>query len=125
MLYGPNTSSTNNSIVYMIESQVRYVMRCLEMIQAGGPIEVRPDAFAEYQRNLESWLQGTVWNGGCRSWYKTESGRITNTWPLRAYRYRVATRRPRPAHFVIAPTRTAGGRVMGPSPTERSLAPLP
>lgn len=108
MLYGPNTSSTNNSIVYMIESQVRYVMGCLEMIQKGGAIEVRPDVFAEYQQKMESWLQGTVWNGECRSWYKTESGRITNTWPLRAYRYRLATRRPSPAHFV-APTRTAGG----------------
>jgi hypothetical protein len=91
----------------MIESQVRYVIRCLEMIQKGGAIEVRPDVFAEYQQNMASWLRGTVWNGECRSWYKTESGRITNTWPLRAYRYRLATRRPSPAQFVVS-TRTAG-----------------
>jgi cation diffusion facilitator CzcD-associated flavoprotein CzcO len=107
MLDGPNTSPTNNSIIYMIERQVRYVIRCLEMIQKGGAIEVRPDVFVEYQRNMVSWLQGTVWNGECRSWYKTESGRITNTWPLRAYRYRLATRRPSPAQFVVS-TRTAG-----------------
>jgi cation diffusion facilitator CzcD-associated flavoprotein CzcO len=108
MLDGPNTSPTNNSIIYMIERQVRYVIGCLEMIQNGGAaIEVRPDVFVEYQRNMVSWLQGTVWNGECRSWYKTESGRITNTWPLRAYRYRLATRRPSPAQFVVS-TRTAG-----------------
>jgi cation diffusion facilitator CzcD-associated flavoprotein CzcO len=100
MLYGPNTSSTNNSIVYMIENQVRYVIQCLELIEKSGPMEVRPDLFAEYQQNMESWLQGTVWSGDCRSWYKNDSGRITNTWPLRAYRYRLATRRPRAAHFV-------------------------
>lgn len=108
MLYGPNTSATNNSVISMIESQVRYVMGCLEMIPRGGAIEVKPEVFAEYQRSMASWLQGTVWNGECRSWYKTESGRITNTWPLRAYRYRRATRRPSPAQFVVS-TRTAGG----------------
>jgi cation diffusion facilitator CzcD-associated flavoprotein CzcO len=106
MLDGPNTSPTNNSIVSMIESQVRYVIGCLAMIRKSGAIEVRPDIFAEYQRNLASWLEDTVWNGECRSWYKTESGRITNTWPLRAYRYWLATRRPSPAQF-IAFTRTS------------------
>jgi cation diffusion facilitator CzcD-associated flavoprotein CzcO len=108
MLSGPNTSSTNNSVISMIESQVRYVMGCLEMIPRGGAIEVKTEVFAEYQRTMASWLQGTVWNGECRSWYKTESGRITNTWPLRAYRYRLATRRPNPVQFVVS-TRTAGG----------------
>jgi cation diffusion facilitator CzcD-associated flavoprotein CzcO len=107
MLDGPNTSPTNNSIIYMIESQVRYVIECLEMIDKAGAIEVRPDVFAEYQQNMGSWLRDTVWNGECRSWYKTESGRITNTWPLRAYRYRLATRRPSLAQFVVS-TRTAG-----------------
>ena len=99
ILGGPNTSPTNNSIIYMIESQVRYVIGCLEMIRKDGAIEVRPDAFAEYQQSMRSWLKDTVWNGQCRSWYKTESGLVTNTWPLRAYRYRMATRRPSPAHF--------------------------
>ena len=103
ILGGPNTSPTNNSIIYMIESQVRYVIGCLEMIRKGGAIEVRPDVFAAYQRSLRTWLKDTVWNGECRSWYKTESGLITNTWPLRAYRYRLATRRPSPAHFIVSP----------------------
>jgi cation diffusion facilitator CzcD-associated flavoprotein CzcO len=102
ILGGPNTSPTNNSIIYMIESQVRYVVGCLEMIREGGAIEVRPDVFAGYQQSLRTWLKDTVWNGECRSWYKTESGLITNTWPLRAYRYRLATRRPSLAHFVVS-----------------------
>jgi len=102
VLGGPNTSPTNNSIIYMIESQVRYVIGCLEMIREGGAIEVRPDVFAEYQQSMRSWLKDTVWNGECRSWYKTESGLITNPWPLRAYRYRLATRRPSPAHFLVS-----------------------
>ena len=99
ILGGPNTSPTNNSVIYMIESQVRYVIGCLEMIRRDGAMEVRPEVFAEYQHSMRSWLKDTVWNGQCRSWYKTESGLITNTWPLRAYRYRLATRLPSPAHF--------------------------
>ena len=83
----------------LIESQGRYVIGCLAMIREGGAIEVRPDVFAEYRQNMRTWLKDTVWNGECRSWYKTESGLITNPWPLRAYRYRLATRRPSAAHF--------------------------
>ncbi len=120
ILGGPNTSPTNNSIIYMIESQVRYVIGCLEMIQKHGAIEVRPDVFAEYEQTMRSWLKDTVWNGPCRSWYKTESGLITNTWPLRAYRYRMATRRPSPAHFRVHPapleTRVTAARRRRPSP---------
>src|SRR5215470_9268775 len=102
LLYGPNTSSGNNSVVYMVQNQVRYVLGCLDLIGAGGVLDARAEAFDRYQRELESRLRGTVWAGGCSSWYKTGSGRITNTWPRRAVDYRRATRRPHRADFEVA-----------------------
>jgi cation diffusion facilitator CzcD-associated flavoprotein CzcO len=114
VLYGPNTSSTNNSIIHMIESQVRYVLRCLRLIGTDQTMEVSQAAFAAYQKWLRARLRGTVWEAGCSSWYKTESGRITNTYPSRALRYRLATRRPKRAHFLMS--RPAGAE------SERAVA---
>jgi cation diffusion facilitator CzcD-associated flavoprotein CzcO len=100
MLYGPNTSSANNSVIYMLESQVRYLLACLEVI--GGracSMEVTESAFAHQQRALEAELARTVFRYECSSWYRTGSGRVTNPYPGRAWRYRLATRRPDLAHY--------------------------
>jgi cation diffusion facilitator CzcD-associated flavoprotein CzcO len=99
ILYGPNTSSANNSVVYMLENQVRYLIHCLGAIGDGGAMEVRRAAFEEYNRRLTARIDSTVWKESCTSWYKTDSGMVTNLWPERAYRYRVATRRPEMAHY--------------------------
>lgn len=99
-LYGPNTSSTSNSVIYMLESQIRYLLGCLEVIgDRPRSMEVSPEAFADDQRALNADLSATVWQHDCSSWYKTASGRVTNVYPRRAYRYRLATRRPDLTHY--------------------------
>ncbi|MFC8275937.1 flavin-containing monooxygenase [Streptomyces sp. NPDC057271] len=101
VLYGPNTSSGNNSVIYMLESQVRYLLRCLEVIGDRRTMEVSRQALDDYQRGLDAGLSFTVWLGDCRSWYKTDSGTVTNLWPHRAYRYRLATREPDLTHYRV------------------------
>lgn len=93
LLYGPNTNLGNNSVVVMIEAQVRYVLACIRRL-GGGVLEVNPAVFARYQAELATALRDTVWEAGCTSWYKTASGRVTNNWPRRVLRYRDRTRRP-------------------------------
>jgi cation diffusion facilitator CzcD-associated flavoprotein CzcO len=102
ILYGPNTSSANNSVVYMLEAQVRYLVHCLESIGDGRTMEVSRAAFEAYSRRLETWIGSTVWKESCSSWYKTDSGLVTNLWPRRAYSYRAATRRPDLAHYHVS-----------------------
>lgn len=98
-LYGPNTNLGHNSIVHMLEAQVGYVMRCLHLIALRGRMEVTEAALSAYTTALNRALSATVWNQGCRSWYKTEAGRITNNWPRSARDYRRLTRRPRPGAY--------------------------
>ncbi|WP_113704610.1 flavin-containing monooxygenase [Nonomuraea lactucae] len=99
LLYGPNTNLGHNSIVFMIECQVRHIMACLPYLSAGGPMEVRPEAMAAWTRQLDRAMAGMVWQDGCRSWYKTADGRVTNNWPGRADLYRRLTARsPRAAY---------------------------
>ncbi|MGC5011966.1 flavin-containing monooxygenase [Streptosporangium sp. DT93] len=102
LLYGPNTNLGHNSIVFMIECQVRYVMGCLPHLTARGPMEVRPEAMDTWRRSLERAMGRMVWQAGCASWYKNDSGRVTNNWPGTASLYRRITRTPRPRAFRFA-----------------------
>jgi hypothetical protein len=62
-----------------------------------------------------------VWPAGCLSWYKTESGRVTNPWPASTVQYWRRTRRdPAPAFTVKLPA----GRAVRPdaiTPCDRSV----
>ncbi|MEV5503621.1 NAD(P)/FAD-dependent oxidoreductase [Nonomuraea fuscirosea] len=99
MLYGPNTNLGHNSIIFMIECQVNHVMACLPYLAGQGPMEVRPEAMAAWRRQLDAAMARMVWGEGCRSWYKTADGRVTNNWPGPTTLYRRLTARPpRPAY---------------------------
>jgi cation diffusion facilitator CzcD-associated flavoprotein CzcO len=105
LLYGPNTNLGHNSILYMVETQVRYVMACLRAMQERRLrwLDVKAAAMAAYNRALQAALAGTVWAGGCHSWYKNDSGRITNNWADSTLRYRWRLRRLRLEDFDSAP----------------------
>ena len=89
MLYGPNTNLGHNSIIYMIEAQVDYVLQALA---AGRALSVKPQVMARYNDELQQQLAHTPWAGTCTSWYKTADGKILNNWPdtARAYADAVA-----------------------------------
>ncbi|MET8862625.1 NAD(P)/FAD-dependent oxidoreductase [Nonomuraea sp. NPDC004580] len=104
MLYGPNTNLGHNSIIFMIECQVAHIMACLPHLGASGPIEVRPEAMAAWRRQLDVAMGKMVWGAGCRSWYKTADGRVTNNWPGPTTLYRRLTARPpEPAYRAVGP----------------------
>lgn len=89
VLYGPNTNLGANSIVYMLESQARYLTRLLKKAQHAdlAILEVRASAEAAWVAMVEEKSAGTAWMTGCHSWY-TSQGRNTNNWPDATWRYR-------------------------------------
>lgn len=97
MLYGPNTNLGHNSIVYMIESQIRYVMACLKRLQSGEicTLEVKQDVQDRFNARLQQRLQNTVWAKGCTSWYTTDAGRNTTNWPGYTFEFRLRTQAPK------------------------------
>lgn len=82
LLYGPNTNLGHNSIIFMIECQVGYALQCIRELFASDAawLDVRPAAQAHYNARLQRDLARTAWTAGCASWYKTESGKVTNNW---------------------------------------------
>ena len=93
MLYGPNTNLGHNSIIYMLESQIHYVQQCIAAIdsQKLRSLEVRSLVQVSFNNIVQSKISDTVWNKGCHSWYKTESGKNTNNWPGFTFNYRRQT----------------------------------
>jgi cation diffusion facilitator CzcD-associated flavoprotein CzcO len=93
MIYGPNTNLGHNSIVYMIESQVRYVMSAIAAYERGNaPLEVRADVERTFNERVQKRIGKSVWAAGCDSWYINGSGHNANNWPEFTFEYRRRTR---------------------------------
>jgi len=94
LLAGPNTGLGHNSIVFMIEAQLRYVRGALDELRRSGAVSLELDdslestAYEEMQRRLAK----TVWTSGCGSWYRSADGRVDTMWPGTTIEYWWRTR---------------------------------
>ena len=91
LLVGPNTNLGHNSMIYVIEAQLDYVLGALKLLAESGArsIEARPEAQDAYNRRLQHDFENSVWTtGGCTSFYLDETGRNTTLWPHRASAFR-------------------------------------
>jgi len=95
MLYGPNTNLGGNSIIYMLEGQIAYVLGALRALEAEGLdwLDVRPEVQSAFNAWVGAASRTSVWESGCHSWYTTASGRNTNNWPDHTFLYRRRVRR--------------------------------
>jgi cation diffusion facilitator CzcD-associated flavoprotein CzcO len=93
LLLGPNTGLGHSSVIYMIESQVAYIVDAVrQMAQKRWlAVEVSADVQAAYNRALQTKHAGAVWQSGCKSWYLDRNGRNTTLWPDFTFRFRQQT----------------------------------
>jgi cation diffusion facilitator CzcD-associated flavoprotein CzcO len=83
MLYGPHTNLGHNSITYMMEQQIGYVLSALDGLAGKGvaSMDVTPAAQTRFFETLQDQLTKTVWaDPACNSWYKNDKGQITQNW---------------------------------------------
>jgi cation diffusion facilitator CzcD-associated flavoprotein CzcO len=104
LLYGPNTNLGHSSIIFMIECQVRYILGLLDELARRGAhrVEVKREAMARSNEELQQTLARTTWATDCHSWYKTEAGKITNNWSGRTTQYWWRMRKPDFDEFEIS-----------------------
>lgn len=98
LLLGPNTGLGHNSLVFMIEAQVRHILGCLRLLSRTGAreIEVRPETQRRYADGLRRRLERRIWStGGCRSWYLDGGGGNPTLWPGTTVEFWARTRRVR------------------------------
>ncbi|MCE9630536.1 MAG: NAD(P)/FAD-dependent oxidoreductase [Planctomycetia bacterium] len=106
LMMGPNTALAHNSIIVMIEAQVRYIVQCLQWLADGrlDSVEVRPDVQRVYNERLVGRFERTVWSPEvesprrgralvpCTTWYRHPSGKNHVLWPGSSVSYCAALR---------------------------------
>jgi cation diffusion facilitator CzcD-associated flavoprotein CzcO len=106
LLLGPNTGLGHNSVVLMIEAQVRYVMSCLKLMKRRKKsiLEVRSETQMNFVADVHRHLQSTVWqSGGCHSWYQDQrTGENTTLWPGSVVAYLRRTRSASAADYELS-----------------------
>ncbi|KAL5001828.1 hypothetical protein BDV10DRAFT_181992 [Aspergillus recurvatus] len=87
MFYGPNKNLGHSSIILMIEAQPLYLNALVAKVPKsrtqGKTVVIRPTVSAQRKYNMElqeALARNSFANVNCSSWYKTESGKITNNW---------------------------------------------
>ncbi|MFI9506206.1 flavin-containing monooxygenase [Nocardia sp. NPDC052566] len=100
MMYGPNTNVGSGSIIYMLESQARYIRQVVEYLtdRPGRSLAALDSAEQRWDAWLQHRLKDTPWNF-CSSWYRNAAGRITNNWPGATVLYRWKTKTFRPGDY--------------------------
>jgi cation diffusion facilitator CzcD-associated flavoprotein CzcO len=105
ILMGPNTGLGHNSMVFMIEAQVHYVLEAIKAMKERGiqALDVKPQAQQQFIDGVQDELKSTVWSSGCKSWYLNDKGRNVSLWPGFTFAYRLKTRHFKLSKYTVLP----------------------
>jgi cation diffusion facilitator CzcD-associated flavoprotein CzcO len=108
-LVGPNTGLGHNSIIFMIEAQVHYILELMKLMkkQNADYVDVRADVQTAFNEKVQKSLDGTVWATGCTSWYQQDGGKNFAIWPGYTWRYWLETRKVNTNDYVFGKAKTA------------------
>jgi 4-hydroxyacetophenone monooxygenase len=103
-LYGPNTNPLVGSVIFMLECQVTYAVKCIAAMIAGDlrSLECRGDVHDEYNRRVDEAHEGLVWrHPKVRSYYNNARGRVTTNAPWKLIDYWRMTLEPDLRDFLV------------------------
>ncbi|CAD0185971.1 4-hydroxyacetophenone monooxygenase [Ruegeria sp. THAF57] len=109
ILLGPHTGLGHNSVVLMIEAQVRHIGRILDEMNSNGTQTITPDAEkqAAFLQEMQDRHVDSVWQaGGCTSWYQDAKGRNTTLWPGTVSEYEKRMARSGIEQYSVVPTQS-------------------
>ena len=105
-IVGPNTGLGHSSMVFIIESQIAYILSALQQMGERGiaTVEPTPEAQDAWNDDLQRRMKRTVWStGGCASWYLDAHGRNTTLWPRTTFAFRGLLREFDLDQYVVTP----------------------
>ncbi len=104
-LYGPNTNIViNGSIIYFSECGVRYVLGCVEHLLRNGAkaLDVKKDVHDRFNEAVDTENRRMAWGASdVNSWYKNDTGRVSQNWPFTLLEYWERTRHPKPDDYEL------------------------
>ncbi|BCU65132.1 hypothetical protein F941_01252 [Acinetobacter bouvetii DSM 14964 = CIP 107468] len=110
-LLGPNTVLAHNSVVFMIESQVEYILQMMDLVARthSQAIAVKGHVQDQFNQQVQTMMGGTVWQSGCVSWYQQDGGKNFALWPTYTWKYWLNTKKLNPADYLLL-TKSKGTR---------------
>ncbi|WP_280296050.1 flavin-containing monooxygenase [Nocardia abscessus] len=93
---GPFGAAGNQSAIFMIESQIAYIVDALTTMRArrAHRVEVKPEVQEAFLDEMTRRSASTVWvTGGCTGYYQTPDGRNAGLYPNWSFEYRSRTSR--------------------------------
>ncbi|MEV0685169.1 NAD(P)/FAD-dependent oxidoreductase [Nocardia sp. NPDC050378] len=93
---GPFGAAGNQSAIFMLESQIAYIVDALTTLRDRGEhrVEVRGEVQDDFVEEMRRRSADTVWlTGGCESYYTTPEGGNAGLYPNWSFEYRRRTRR--------------------------------
>lgn len=93
-LMGPNTGLGHTSMVFMIESQIHYVLELMKKAREKRAtyVDVKPDAQRLFNERIQKRIAKSVWASGCMSWYLDARGKNSTVWPGFTFEFWARTR---------------------------------
>lgn len=91
LLAGPRTGLGHSSMIYIIESQVEFLVKLVEQAHQHDVVAFEPKAEAEISERamLNHTLSQSVWGWeNCQSWYQDSTGVAASLWPHFSFLFR-------------------------------------
>ena len=100
-LLGPNTVLAHNSVLFMIESQVEYILQLIQMVERSHTeaILVKDEVHDQFNAQVQHMMENTVWQSGCVSWYQQDGGKNFALWPTYTWKYWLKTKWANPSDY--------------------------
>src|SRR4029077_8986321 len=95
MLMGSNTGVIYTSLVFMIEQQIKLVLRAMDCVRqrAATAIQVRREAQDRFNQDIQRRSANKTWmTGGCANWFVDDKGVNRVLWPGYTWQYWQAVR---------------------------------
>jgi len=89
LLLGPNTGLGHNSVIFMIESQIKYVIKTLNFMSSKSiqAVDVKEKHQESFYLTSQKKLKRLSWGTGCNSWYLSKNGENFTIWPGFTFSY--------------------------------------
>ncbi|MEN8358432.1 NAD(P)/FAD-dependent oxidoreductase [Acinetobacter towneri] len=100
-LLGPNTVLAHNSVIFMIEAQIDYILQMMDLVaqSQSNAIVVKDQVQDQFNHDVQDMLNNTVWQSGCVSWYQQDGGKNFALWPTYTWKYWLKTKSLHPSDF--------------------------
>ncbi|KAI0684951.1 hypothetical protein BC835DRAFT_1421768 [Cytidiella melzeri] len=83
LMYGPGSGLNTNSLISMLETQAKYISKCVMKLQRERLkwMEPKKEATKDWTQHMRNYFPKTVYTDKCNSWYRADDGTVVGLWP--------------------------------------------